>query len=269
MTEKYKTLLIGGHGTIGSGLRKYLPSLNDSYKIVSLDLPGSRDKAGVADAQHDAVEFDVSKSPGELKSLIQNFDLVVYLARKSPLDEMNAMTDVVFEAVLAQEHPPMIVASSSVHAVDGLYSFYDESHEDYWNIAERNFNLVDPWPKRISAKTSAHVVGDYSKEKEYVEKWCKRIALEGYSSVAARWGGINEHNAVADVEERGYFSVWCHQEDSARFVHACYEAYLNNNLPSGAHYFVISDNDYNIFDIETPLNEIGYVSVHNAETHNN
>ena len=26
------------------------------------------------------------------------------------------------------------------------------------------------------------------------------------------------------------------------------EAYLNNNLPSGAHYFVISDNDYNIFD---------------------
>ena len=103
LTEKYKTLLIGGHGTIGSGLRKYLPSLNDSYKIVSLDLPGSRDKAGLADAQRDAVEFDLSKSPGELKSLIQNFDLVVYLARKSPLDEMNAMTDVVFEAVLAQE----------------------------------------------------------------------------------------------------------------------------------------------------------------------
>ena len=93
------------------------------------------------------------------------------------------------------------------------------------------------------------------------------MASEGHGAVAARWGGINEHNAVADIEERGYFSVWCHQEDSARFVHACYETYLNGTLPSGAHYFVISDNGYNIFDIETPMNEIGYVSVHDAETH--
>ena len=267
MTSKYRTLLIGGRGTIGSGLRKYLPSLNPGYAFVSLDLPGSRDKAGEADAQRDYVEFDLCDSPDRLKSVMADFDLVVYLARKSPLGEMNAMTDTVFEAVLAQAHPPLIVASSSVHAVDGLYSFYDESLVDYWNIAERNFDAIDPWPERISAKISAHVVGDYSKEKEHVEKWCQRLASEGHGAVAARWGGINEHNAVADIEERGYFSVWCHQEDSARFVHACFETYLNGTLPSGSHYFVISDNGYNIFDIETPMNEIGYVSVHDAETH--
>ena len=87
----------------------------------------------------------------------------------------------------------------------------------------------------------------------------------GGGAVAARWGGINEHNAVVEVTERGYFSVWCHQEDAARFVHACYESYLNGSLPSGAHYFVISDNDYNIFDIETPRTEIGYQPVHNSE----
>ena len=48
-------------------------------------------------------------------------------------------------------------------------------------------------------------------------------------------------------------------------MHACYESYLNGSLPSGAHYFVISDNDYNIFDIETPRTEIGYQPVHNSE----
>jgi len=267
LAKQYRTLLIGGRGTIGAGLRKYLPSLNNSYEIVSLDLPGSRDKANESDLKSDLIEFDLCEYPDKLKKEIADFDLVVYLARKNPLDEMNKMTDKVFEAILNQDAPPLIVASSSVHAVDGLYSFNEESLSSYWNIAERNFDAVDSWPERISAKTSAHVVGDYSKEKAYVEEWCERIASEGYGAVAARWGGINERNAVADVEERGYFSVWCHQEDAARFVHSCYEAYLKKTLPSGAHYFVISDNDYNIFDIETPLKEVGYVSVHNAETY--
>ena len=146
------------------------------------------------------------------------------------------MTDLVFEAVLGQEKPPMMVASSSVHAVDGLYSFNDEDSV-YWPMADRNFDAVNPWPERISAKTPAHAPNDYAREKEYAEQWCQKMADRGHSAVAARWGGINEHNAVVEVTERGYFSVWCHQEDAARFVHACYESYLNGSLPSGAHYF--------------------------------
>ena len=40
----------------------------------------------------------------------------------------------------------------------------------------------------------------------------------------------------------------------------------NGTLPSGAHYFVISANTYNIFDIETPRSEVGYDPLHNAES---
>lgn len=31
------------------------------------------------------------------------------------------------------------------------------------------------------------------------------------------------------------------------------------------HYFVISNNTYNIFDIKTPADEIGYQPLHDAE----
>ena len=264
MAAHYSTLLIGGSGTIGSGLRTYLPRLDARYHIVSLDLPGARDKANEDDAQRAFVELDLCEDPEAFGALLADYDLVVYLARKNPLQEMNAMTDLVFEAVLGQETPPMMVASSSVHAVDGLYSFNDENSV-YWPMADRKFDAVNPWPERISAKTPAHAPNDYAREKEYAEQWCQKMADRGHSAVAARWGGINEHNAVVEVTERGYFSVWCHQEDAARFVHACYESYLNGSLPSGAHYFVISDNDYNIFDIETPRTEIGYQPVHNSE----
>jgi hypothetical protein len=32
------TLLIGGKGTIGSGLRTYLPQLDEAYRVTSVDL---------------------------------------------------------------------------------------------------------------------------------------------------------------------------------------------------------------------------------------
>ena len=122
MAAQYSTLLIGGSGTIGSGLRTYLPRLDARYRIVSLDLPGARDKANEDDAQRAFIELDLCEDPEALGALLANYDLVVYLARKNPLREMNAMTDLVFEAVLKQEKPPMMVASSSVHAVDGLFT---------------------------------------------------------------------------------------------------------------------------------------------------
>jgi hypothetical protein len=37
-------------------------------------------------------------------------------------------------------------------------------------------------------------------------------------------------------------------------------------LRAGAHYYVISDNTYNIFDIETTKNEIGYEPIYDAES---
>ena len=69
------------------------------------------------------------------------------------------------------------------------------------------------------------------------------------------------------LSERGYFAVWCHQEDSARFVHACFQSHCRGELPSGAHYFVISANTYIIFDIDTPQREVGSEPIHNAETY--
>ena len=143
MAAHYSTLLIGGSGTIGSGLRTYLPRLDARYRIVSLDLPDARDKAREDDAQREFVELDLCEDPEAFRALLADYDLVVYLARKNPLQAMNAMTDLVFEAVLAQEKPPMMVASSSVHAVDGLYSFYDKDSV-YWPMADRNFDAVNP-----------------------------------------------------------------------------------------------------------------------------
>ena len=265
MSSEFNVLLIGGRGQIGSGLRTYLPRLDQRYRITSVDLPGAPDRATVASAQKDFVDLDICAEPTAFAELVADRDLVVYLARKGGLAEMNQMTDLVFETVLAQPTPPMVVGSSSVHAVDGLYNF-DDQDSVYWTISERQFDQIKDWPQPISAKVAAHAINDYGREKEHVENWVQRLADQGHSAIATRWGGINANNDVL-VPERGYFSLWCHQEDAARLVHACFQAHTNNTLPSGAHYFVISDNTYNIFDIETPRQEVGYDPVHNAETY--
>ena len=85
----------------------------------------------------------------------------------------------------------------------------------------------------------------------------------GQGAVAARWGGINPTNGTKD--EVAYFTVWCHQEDSARFVDACFKTSRAGKLRPGAHYYVISNNTYNIFDHEIPRREIGYQPTHDAE----
>ena len=54
------TLLIGGKGTIGSGLRTYLPKLDQEYRITSIDLPAAVDKASDSAAQRDFIDCDVS-----------------------------------------------------------------------------------------------------------------------------------------------------------------------------------------------------------------
>ena len=75
-----------------------------------------------------------------------------------------------------------------------------------------------------------------------------------------------ERAACRGMILRGHFSMTrCHQEDSARFVDACYQTFLEGGLPSGAHYFVISNNKYKFFDLETPKREIGYEPQHDAE----
>jgi nucleoside-diphosphate-sugar epimerase len=253
-------LLIGGRGNIGAGLRTYLPRLDAGYRITSVDLPGSVDKATDLDAQRDFIDLDISAHPAALEQLMQDRDIVVYLARKNPLAAMNAMSDLVFETLLQQDPVPLMVGSSSVHACDGAYSV----HEPPWSIwAERRFAEIDPQPEQVRSSIDACPLDDYGAEKAYVEQWCRKVAAEGHSAVAARWGGINARNEMAG--ERGYFALWCHQQDAARFVHACHTANRTGDLPSGAHYFVVSDNTYNIFDLEIPRREIGYQPTHNAE----
>jgi nucleoside-diphosphate-sugar epimerase len=264
MSAEYNVLLIGGRGNIGAGLRTYLPRLDKRYRIVSVDLPGAEDKAVEADAQRDFIDLDIFASPDAFRDLLPGRDLVVYFARQDGLESMNRMTDLVFESVLAQAKPPVIIGSSSVHAVDGLYNFNKEGV--YWTIAERRFDEIVEWPKPIPAAIAAHAINDYGREKAYVEEWVRRVAEGGHSAIAVRWGGVNAQNSAL-LSERGYFSVWCHQEDAARLVDACFKTHCNGKLPSGSHYFAISDNTYNIFDIETPRREVGYDPMHNAETY--
>ena len=141
-------LLIGGRGNIGSGLRTYMPRLDSDYRITSVDLPGSEDRARDPDAQRDFVDLDIREQPDGLAALMADRDLVVYLARTGGLQEMNALTDQVFDAVLSQTSVPMMVASSSVHACDGAYSV----HEGVWSVwAERRFAELDPPPERVSS----------------------------------------------------------------------------------------------------------------------
>ena len=254
-------LLIGGRGNIGSGLRTYMPRLDSDYRITSVDLPGSEDRARDPDAQRDFVDLDIREQPDELAALMADRDLVVYLARTGGLQEMNALTDQVFDAVLSQTSVPMMVASSSVHACDGAYSV----HEGVWSVwAERRFAELDPPPERVSSSIDACPVDDYGREKQYTEQRCEKMAAAGHAAIAARWGGINAANEV-NVAEKGYFALWCHQQDAAAFVHACYHSHAQGSLRSGAHYFVTSNNTYNIFDLELPQREIGYKPQFDAE----
>ncbi len=255
-------LLIGGKGVIGSGLRTYLPKLDSEYRVTSVDLTGVIDRAPEDAAPTEFIDLDASADDAGLRAVLEGRDLVVYLARKDDLSEMNAMTDRVFNAVMDVCPQAMMIGSSSVHATDAAYwPFVDEP---YATIAKREFDKVDPWPDPLSAMLEPCPVSDYGLEKAYVEAWCKRFQFNGLNAVAARWGGINAANGKKD--EVAYFTVWCHQEDSARFVDACYKASRAGTLRSGAHYYVISDNSYNIFDIETPRREIGYMPQHDAET---
>ena len=329
----FNTLLIGGRGTIGSGLRKYLPGMDSRYRFCSIDLPGAPDRAeergrggraGRADQagqggqtgrieqagqtgqalrgdrtdqadQADQVDqagpaerfidMDINEEPDRFRALLPGFDLVVYLARQGDLAAMNKMTDLVFESVLALGGPggpgisggpgeggpgeggpdgrPMIVGSSSVHAVDDAYRFFESGA--YAQIADRKFDAIENWPAPIPARLPACPINDYGREKAYVESWVERASGQGCGATAVRWGGVNPGNTPI-VEERGYFAVWCHQQDAAAMVHAAYTAHLAGRLPPARHYFVISDNTYNIFDIQTPKEEIGYQPTHNAET---
>lgn len=279
----FNTLLIGGRGTIGSGLRKYLPTMDGRYRFCSIDLPGAPDRAE-GRAQGRFVDMNIVEEPDRFRAMLPGFDLVVYLARQGDLAAMNAMTDLVFESVLdlvgpgrsdgpggsegpggrgGPDHRPMIVASSSVHAVDDAYRFFESGA--YALIAERRFDAIQEWPEPITAHLPACPINDYGHEKAYVEAWVERAAGQGCGAVATRWGGVNPRNTPI-TEERGYFAVWCHQQDAAAMVHAAYTAHVADKLPPGRHYFVISDNKYNIFDIQTPKEEIDYLPRHDAET---
>ncbi len=253
-------LLLGGRGQIGSGLRTYLPRLDTGYRFTSVDLPGAANRAEDLDDPGYFVDFDISAEPQRLVELMRGRDLVIYLARKSPLAAMKKMTDAVFEALLTQDPVPMVIGASSVHACDSAYSVV-EGEWAAW--AERRFDAYDTPPNRIPATLEACPTDHYGEEKAYVERWCQKLAALGHGAIAARWGGINDHNEMA--REHGYFALWCHQEDAARFVHACYSTFRRGALRSGAHYFVVSDNTYNIFDIDIPRREIGYEPVHDAE----
>ena len=255
-------LLIGGKGGIGAGLRTYLPKLDTEYRVVSADLPGALDQATDPDAHSEFIEFDASTDDAALRKALEGRDMVVYLARKDPLSDMNAMTDRVFMAIMDVCPNAVVIGSSSVHATGAAY--YGYTREDNSPIANRRFEEVDPWPTPLSVMTEPCPTGDYGVEKAYVEAWCHRLGAQGQSAVAARWGGINPTNGKKD--EISYFTVWCHQEDSARFVDACYKTARAGKLRPSAHYYVISDNTYNVFDIETTRREIGYEPQHNAES---
>jgi len=260
LSPVFRVLLLGGRGNIGSGLRRYLPQLDARYRFVSIDLPGAVNRIPVNGTTEELVDLDFFAHPQALRRQLQGVDLVVYLARQGGLAEMNQMTDLVYESVLELEPAPLIVGSSSVHAVDAAYLWYEK--DPYPLIAQRRFAELGDWP-HLPATLPACPMNDYGSEKAYVEAWTHQLALRGRPAVAARWGGVNAENRM--TREVAYFSVWCHQEDAARFVHACFTAHREGRLRSGAHYFVISDNTYSIFDIATPAAEVGYRPVHNAE----
>ena len=169
------TLLIGGKGNIGAGLRTYLPQLNDAYQITSVDLPGSEDKATDPDAQRTFVDMDISADDPGLRELLKHRDLIVYLARKDPLGAMNAMTDQVFRAIMDVCPTAMVIGSSSVHAMSAAYFPFDKP--PYSMIAARRFDEVDPWPASLPASHGPWPRNDYG------IFWVSVIWTAGSSSV--------------------------------------------------------------------------------------
>jgi hypothetical protein len=210
-------LLIGGRGNIGSGLRTFLPKLNSEYEITSVDLPGAVDRTTDPSVKREFVDLDISEDDSRLRELLADRDLVVYLARKDPLSDMNAMTDQVFRAVMDVCPDALMIGSSSVHATGGAYFPFEKV--PYSTIAARKFDDIDPWPVPLPATLPPCLITEYGLEKSYVEAWCSRLAVHGQNAVAARWGGVNSKNAMTD--EVAYFTVWCHQEDAALFVDSC------------------------------------------------
>lgn len=256
-----RVVLLGGKGTIGSGLRKFLPKINPNYRFTIVDNEQSIDKSDVVNSNEVFINLDISNEEEKLSEVLLNKDLIIYLARKDPLNEMNKMTDLVFKTVEKFNPNALIIGSSSVHATGGAY--FPFLKEPYKTIASREFNKLETWPELLNANIEPCPTGDYGLEKAYVESWCQRFAVTNMNAIAARWGGINIDNKM--IDEVAYFTVWCHQEDSAKFVDNCYKTFVDGKLRSGAHYYVISKNKYSIFDIETPKKEIGYNPIHDAE----
>jgi hypothetical protein len=152
-------LVLGGLGAVGSGLRTYMPLVSSlRYEFTSVDLPNAEDKAPLNGAGGDlpCEKFygDILREPELLTKLIPGHDIVVYLARRNDLEEMNAMTDLVFATCLAQPTPPFLLSASSIHAVDGAYSMDSGALS---LISERRFEEVDEWPT-LAATTAS--VGD-------------------------------------------------------------------------------------------------------------
>ena len=64
-----ETLLLGGRGQIGSGLRTYLPRLDTGYRFTSVDLPGAANRAEDLDDPGYFVDLDISAEPQRLVEL--------------------------------------------------------------------------------------------------------------------------------------------------------------------------------------------------------
>ena len=235
-------------------------ALVDITNFITMDL-GRPLHVFDADKIGNKLNMRLSNDQEKLSEVLLDKDLIIYLARKDPLNEMNKMTDLVFKTAEKFNPNALIIGSSSVHATGGAY--FPFLKEPYKTIASREFNKLETWPKLFNANIEPCPTGDYGLEKAYVESWCQRFAVTNMNAIAARWGGINIDNKM--IDEVAYFTVWCHQEDSAKFVDNCYKTFVDGKLRSGAHYYVISRNKYSIFDIETPKKEIGYNPIHDAE----
>ena len=127
--------LLGGKGTIGSGLRKFLPKINPNYRFTIIDHEKSVDKSSFVNSNEVFVNLDISDESDKLSESILDKDLIIYLARKDPLLEMNKMTDLIFKTVEKINPKALIIGSSSVHATGGAY--FPFIKEPYKTIASR------------------------------------------------------------------------------------------------------------------------------------
>ena len=143
-----EVLLLGGKGTIGTGLRKFLPQLDSRYKFTIVDFNDSDEKLENIDPKETFIHFDISNDSEKLKQTLLNKDLIIYLARKDPLNKMNEMTDLVFSSIQEVCSKALVIGSSSVHATGGAY--FPFSKKPYSIIAKREFNkIIDDILKNI------------------------------------------------------------------------------------------------------------------------